>query len=58
MSKGTRERADHELELQRYRMLQHETTDPLAMRLLDEIVSELEADLKADNGDGKDPVCR
>jgi hypothetical protein len=55
---STRERADRELALQRYRSLRHETTDPLAARLLDEIVSEMEADLKADDSEGKDPACR
>jgi len=34
MCNGARERADRELELRRYHLLQHETTDPI--RLLDE----------------------
>ena len=45
---GVQDRKERELELERYRALQHETTDPMAARLLDEIVNEMEAELKAD----------
>jgi len=40
------DRSERELEVQRLRMLKEEITDPLATRLLEEIVSEMEADLK------------
>lgn len=40
-------RSDRELELHRLRLMQQETTDPLAARLLADIVAELELELKA-----------
>ena len=43
---NARDRSERELEVQRLRMLKEEITDPLATRLLEEIVSEMEADLK------------
>ncbi|MBR0735159.1 hypothetical protein JQ595_41180 [Bradyrhizobium japonicum] len=39
-----KERVDR---LERYRVLEGETTDPLAVRLLHDIVEELEAELEA-----------
>ncbi|MGX9431182.1 MULTISPECIES: hypothetical protein [Bradyrhizobium] len=32
----------------RYRMMEREVTDPLAIRLLQDIVAEMEADLRSD----------
>ena len=43
-----RDRADRELEIQRYRALMRETTDPIASLLLSEIVLEMEVDLDAE----------
>jgi hypothetical protein len=37
---------EHRNRVERYRMMQQETTDPLAARLLDDIVLDLEAELE------------
>jgi hypothetical protein len=39
---------EQEVQIERYRLLEREVTDPLAASLLHIIVSELEADLQAD----------
>lgn len=52
---SVRDRANCESELERYRELQKKTTDPLAARLLAEIVYEMGADL-ARNDDGENPL--
>ncbi len=43
-------RADLWDKLMRYRILQRETTDPIAVGFLHDIVSELEGDLNATDG--------
>jgi hypothetical protein len=46
--------ADREQELRRLRAMQEETTDPMAARLLTDIVDEMEAELSAEQrGDGE-----
>jgi hypothetical protein len=50
---GTENWKERRDQIARYRVLEHETTDPLAARLLHDIVSELEADL-AESVDGVD----
>jgi len=40
------ELSELEVRIARYRYLKRETTDPLAERLLDSILTEMEADLK------------
>ena len=52
---NARDRSEQEVELQRFRVLKEETTDPVAFRFLDEIVSELEAELKR-NTDSEEPA--
>ena len=42
----------------RHRVLEQETTDPLAARLLHDIVSDLEADLKEPQGNGVETNAR
>jgi hypothetical protein len=39
---------EQEIQIARYRLLEREVTDPLAARLLEGIVVELEADLRKD----------
>jgi hypothetical protein len=41
-----RDRSEQEMELYRFRRLKEETTDPIAFGFLNEIVSELETQLK------------
>jgi hypothetical protein len=50
-----RKKADRELEVERYRTLLRETTDLIAVRLLSEIISEMESALvvEAPDGDGQ-----
>jgi hypothetical protein len=43
------DRAEQQLELERFRAIQRETTDPLAVRLITEIVTEIEEALEVDN---------
>jgi hypothetical protein len=50
---GTENWKERRDQIARYRVLEQETTDPLAARLLHDIVSELEADL-AESVDGVD----
>jgi hypothetical protein len=50
------DRAEQQLELERFRAIQRETTDPLAVRLITEIVAEIEEALEADNQSGTKPT--
>jgi hypothetical protein len=55
MSNSKKDLADLELELQRLRALQEETTDAMAVLLLTDIVSEMEAEIKAEKTDDGKP---
>jgi len=48
-TEGWKERRD---QIARYRVLEQETTDPLAVLLLHDIVLELEADVREPKADG------
>ena len=44
MTDTLKDRAARELEIERYRQLARETTDPIAVHLLGEIIGEMEID--------------
>ena len=55
---GAEEWKERRAKVARYRVLEQETTDPLAARLLHDIVSDLEADLKEPQGNGVETNAR
>ena len=53
MPEHDEDREERQRRLMRYRWLARETTDPLATSLVNEIVEELEADLRSDDENEK-----
>lgn len=57
MGKDKSDRKESSVELERLRVMHQETTDPMASRLLGDILSEMEAAFPSTKGDTDEPAA-